>query len=64
MTRRGTPVEVCSANGTNFVGGSPEIMKCLQKLDEEKIRKFGLEKEVEWNFNPPHASHMGGVWER
>lgn len=64
ITRRGTPVKVWSDNGTNFVGGSPEIMKCLQKLDEERIKKLGLQKEVEWNFNPPHASHMGGIWER
>ena len=64
MARRGTPVKVWSDNGTNFVGGCPEIVKCLQQLDEEKIRRFGLENEVEWNFNPPHASHMGGVWER
>ena len=64
MARRGTPAKVWSDNGTNFIGASPELMKCLQSLDEEKIRKFGLEKEVEWNFNPPKASHMGGVWER
>ena len=64
MARRGTPVKVWSDNGTNFVGGSPEILKCMKKLDEEKIRRFSLEKEVEWKFNPPHASNMGGIWER
>ena len=64
MARRGTPMKVWSDNGTNFIGGSPELLKCMQQLDEEKIKKFGLEKEVEWKFNPPHASHMGGVWER
>jgi len=64
MMRRGTPAKVWSDNGTNFVGGSPELMKCLQQLDEDKIKEFGLKEEVEWKFNPPHASHMGGVWER
>ena len=23
-----------------------------------------LQKEIEWVFNPPAASHMGGIWER
>jgi len=23
-----------------------------------------LLNNIEWNFNPPHASHSGGVWER
>ena len=64
MSRRGTPKKVWSDNGTNFVGASPDLVKCMQQLDEEKIRSFGLKKEVEWKFNTPHASHMGGVWER
>ena len=64
MARRDTPNKVWSDNGTNFVGGCPELIKCMQELDEDKIARFGLERDVEWNFNPPHASHMGGVWER
>ena len=64
MSRRGTPVTLWSDNGTNLVGASPELLKCLQKLNEEKIKEFALQKEVQWHFNPPHASHMGGVFER
>ena len=64
MSRRGVPVKVWSDNGTNFVGASPELLKCLKQLDERKIKEVSMEKEIEWVFNTPHASHMGGVWER
>jgi hypothetical protein len=23
-----------------------------------------VQRGIEWHFNPPHSSHMGGVWER
>ena len=32
--------------------------------NESKIGEFLLQKEVRWVFNPPAASHMGGIWER
>jgi hypothetical protein len=50
--RRGQPREVFSDNGTNFVAGS-------KKLSEN----HGADSVV-WHFNPPSASHFGGVWER
>ena len=28
------------------------------------IKEFLQQKEIFWVFNPPTASHMGGVWER
>ena len=64
MSRRGIPAKVWSDNGINFVGASPEILECMKKRDENKIEEFSMKKEVEWIFNPPHASHMGGAWER
>ena len=62
MARRGNPVKVWSDNGTNFVGGSPEILKCMKSLNQRRIEE--VNREVEWFFNTPYASHMGGVWER
>ena len=64
MSRRGTPTKVWSDNGTNFVGASPELINLLKQLNQEKIKEFGLQRDVQWYFNLPHASHMGGVWER
>ena len=63
MSRRGTPRKVYSDNGTNFVGGCDELLKCM-KIDEKKLEEYCSRKEVEWYFQPPHASHMGGIWER
>lgn len=46
--------------GTNFIGGQSE----LQPSDEKRIEEFITQQGCEWKFNPPHASHFGGVWER
>ncbi|XP_056101657.1 uncharacterized protein LOC130080328 [Rhinichthys klamathensis goyatoka] len=47
--------------GTNFVGACRE----LQISSEDPELQSYLKKEAcTWKFNPPHSSHMGGVWER
>jgi hypothetical protein len=61
IARRGSPAKVWSDRGTNFVGGHAELLKGLK---EDQLREFGLKREIEWTFNPPHSSHMGGIWER
>ena len=57
---RGPAVLLRCDRGTNFVGGKSE----LAAADKEKIQKFVVQQGCEWKFNPPHASHFGGVWER
>lgn len=47
--------------GTNFKESCKEL-EILQ--DETNISKYLSEEECTWLFNPPHSSHMGGLWER
>ena len=32
--------------------------------DDSKVKAHLLQKEIKWEFNPPAASYMGGIWER
>ncbi|XP_013888252.1 uncharacterized protein LOC106535729 [Austrofundulus limnaeus] len=64
MARRGTPLLIRSDNGMNFVGARHELQKALDEWNQQKIEKHLLQQETQWKFNPPTASHMGGVWER
>lgn len=60
VCRRGFPIEFFSNNGTNFVGASKEIYKAISEECSENLTNA----RTRWNFNPPAAPHMGGVWER
>jgi hypothetical protein len=62
--RRGPAVKMFSDNGTNFVGGRNELVKSLTELDQSKIADEIVKQGIEWHYNPPTASHIGGVWER
>ncbi|XP_066931171.1 uncharacterized protein [Clytia hemisphaerica] len=67
MSRRGSVKYLRSDNGTNFVGADNEMKRELQKMDWDKVKDFLVGQDcswVEWEFNPPSASHHGGVWER
>ncbi|XP_065080970.1 uncharacterized protein LOC135703620 [Ochlerotatus camptorhynchus] len=60
VCRRGKPVEFFSDNGTNFQGASKEIVRTIEGDCEEAM----TDARTRWNFNPPSAPHMGGIWER
>ena len=64
IARRGEPQQISSDNGTNFVGARRELRAMINSWNKKQIHEFLLQKEVSWVFNPPTASHMGGVWER
>ena len=50
--------------GSNFVGAKTELDEALEEMDKESVEKYISEQGCEWLFNPPHAFHFGGVWER
>ena len=62
--RRGSPRDVYSDNGSNFVGAARELKEAISKWNQSLINKTLCQKGISWHFNPPAASHQGGVWER
>ena len=50
--------------GTNFIGGKSELDDAMRELDQPSLERYTKGQGCEWLFNPPHASHFGGVWER
>ncbi|XP_077997089.1 uncharacterized protein LOC144450360 [Glandiceps talaboti] len=64
VSRRGPPRELFSDNGTNFRGAEFEVKQALENWNQERIIDNLRRKHIQWHFNPPAASHAGGVWER
>ncbi|XP_065094088.1 uncharacterized protein LOC135714635 [Ochlerotatus camptorhynchus] len=63
IARRGSPQEIYSDNGTNFVGANRDLVDEVKKINIELSSTF-TNTETQWRFNPPSAPHMGGCWER
>ena len=61
---RGPATLLRSDCGTNFTEANTELGKALKEMDRAKVEKYIKEQGCHWKFNPPHASHFGGVWER
>ena len=64
IARRRRPEIIRSDNGTNFTSGEKEIRNAILQWNQMNIHEFLVQRNVQWIFNPPTASHMGGVWER
>ena len=64
ISRRGQVKRLRSDNGTNFVGAKRELQKAFSAIKQDQIQKTLREQGIEWTFNPPGASHHGGIWER
>ena len=50
--------------GTNFVGAERELREACREMNDAKIVDELSERNCKFLFNPPTASHFGGVWER
>ena len=64
IARRGLPELIRSHNGRNFVGADKELRALLGLWNRDRIRQGLAQRGIRWLFNPPDASHRGGVWER
>ena len=64
IARRGQVKVMRSDNGTNFVGAVKELKEATQRWNNHQIEAFLLQKDIDWIFNSPSASHQGGSWER
>ncbi|XP_060757456.1 uncharacterized protein LOC132868527 [Neoarius graeffei] len=60
---RGPVKHLRSDRGTNFIGASTDL-EIPSNADEKAVERFLSDQGTTWTFNPPHSSHMGGVWER
>ena len=64
---RGPVRQLRCDRGTNFVGADAELKKAWSEMNHENV-KSTLQKDgcdyVQFAFNVPAASHMGGIWER
>ncbi|XP_075163072.1 uncharacterized protein LOC142235697 [Haematobia irritans] len=64
--RRGLPRRVVSDNGRNFVGASRVLLREFSKFIKSTTKDISdkyASHGFEWSFIPPHAPHMGGLWE-
>ena len=55
---------IYSDNGTNSRGAETDVVNALKTWEQDRVGRELLQKNIQWYFNPPAASHQGGVWER
>jgi hypothetical protein len=64
LARRGAVETIRSDNGTNLIGAERDLRESIEKWIQSKIGSTLQQSSIKWEFNPPTASHFGGVWER
>ncbi|XP_039511744.1 uncharacterized protein LOC120467053 [Pimephales promelas] len=61
---RGPAKQIRSDCGTNFIGASRDLEMVKTNPGFNSVEEYLHTQGCTWVFNPPHASHMGGAWER
>ncbi|XP_072769709.1 uncharacterized protein [Nerophis lumbriciformis] len=61
---RGAVRQLHCDQGSNFIGARNEFKEALKQCDTKLLEIFLTERQCEFVFNAPSASHAGGVWER
>ncbi|XP_016520269.1 uncharacterized protein LOC107834049 [Poecilia formosa] len=64
ISLRGAVCKLYCDQGTNFIGAKNELKEALKECDRNALQAFLADKQCEFVFNAPSASHAGGVWER
>ncbi|XP_034028092.1 uncharacterized protein LOC117512219 isoform X1 [Thalassophryne amazonica] len=64
ISLRGAVRQLYCDQGSNFVGAKNEFKETLKQCDTKLLEIFLTERQCEFVFNAPSASHAGGVWER
>jgi len=63
IARRGRCTDIYSDCGTNFVGANHYLKEVQEILKSPTTIRYASSNQVTWQFNPPSAPHMGGLWE-
>nr|XP_041632606.1 uncharacterized protein LOC121502840 [Drosophila kikkawai] len=63
VSRRGCPRQVQSDNGKTFVGAAAVLSREFLQAVKESVTNAYSHQELLWQFIPPEAPHMGGLWE-
>ncbi|XP_050528192.1 uncharacterized protein LOC126898294 [Daktulosphaira vitifoliae] len=71
VSRRGPIQEIHSDCGSNFIGASRLLKKCLSPLQalttsadfQNTVHEQLSKRNISWYFNPPASPHFGGLWE-
>ena len=64
IARRSIPSVLWSDNKTNFIASEKELLQNNSNWNKQVLTEALVKKRISWEFNPPSATHHGGVWER